>query len=399
MLIALTHLTSPVEVGRYGLALAVTTPIVITTNLQLRNLLATDTSNAIDVNDVFRLRVLTVGFDIGVVVAVLLACGYPRQVWAIVLALLAAKEAESFSDACYGVFLRHGDTRQMVKSLTSRAVAALAVLVAALVITGSSVAAYLSVFAVWLAYGVLVDGRRARVLARAPIGGMLGLSDMEGDGRPERDLRALVRAGIPLGLSSFLIAAIASVPRLVLERSEGLEDLGVYTALSYIVIGLAVIVNAVSQLAVPRLSRAVATRDLPACRRDVYRLYFGAIALGASALLAGHLLGARALSILFGTEYSGDVGLFRWILLAGTLSLTAGVGSWVLTAFGVWKKQAVMLAGTTVLVIVASLALVPSYGATGAAWATAVAMGGQTIGALVLLGRTTRSLALMPGAA
>lgn len=377
MLVALTRLTNPDEVGRYGLALALTTPVVVSSNLQLRNIVATDSTMSIRMNDVINVRLATVVFDLLVVAGVLAVCGYPAIVWTIAFAVLAAKEAESLSDACYGLFLRHGKNVWMARSLLLRGTGALLILVGVLALWGSSTVAYVAVFVLWLAFALASDVRRARSLGAPP-----SLSTTR-----QRSRRAieLVRTGLPLGLSSLLIAVIASVPRVILERSDGLSDLGTFTALSYIVTGLAVSVNAVAQLSVPRLSVAFARADMAACVREMRRLYIGAVGLGLVALAGGALFGGSALRVVFGPDYARDTALLRWILLAGVVTLTASVGSWILTGLHIWKPQALMLAVTAGIAISASLLFVPGHGAVGAAWATGLAMTAQT-GMAVLLG-------------
>ncbi len=261
LLVALARAADPDAVGRYGLALALITPVVLTTNLQLRNVAATRVDRPIALEPLLRVRLLTVVVDLAVVTLVLAVGGYPDSVWAVCLAVLASKEAESLSDLCSGVYLRHGHMGYMTRSLFTRATLSM-VLVPLVVWSTESVAlAFVALAVAWAVFAVFVDLRRAGALNRteAPDASL--------------SLGGLVRAAVPLGLASLFICVASSAPRIVLERNDGFGELGVFTALTAAVTALALGVNSMGQLSVPRLSRAVSTADKAAYDSLRRRLY------------------------------------------------------------------------------------------------------------------------------
>ncbi len=67
---------TPEVVGRFGLALAVTTPVFALLNLNLRALLATDVNNAYNFETYLGLRMATIAVPLAVICDVILGTGY-----------------------------------------------------------------------------------------------------------------------------------------------------------------------------------------------------------------------------------------------------------------------------------------------------------------------------------
>ena len=76
MLIVLTKLTSAEEVGRFALALAISTPITVFIGLNLRPILVTDVKNRNSFGEFVTLRLVTVMAALAVIASVALAGGY-----------------------------------------------------------------------------------------------------------------------------------------------------------------------------------------------------------------------------------------------------------------------------------------------------------------------------------
>ena len=102
LLIVLVRLGSPEAVGRLALGLAVTGPIMLFCNLQLRTVQATDALRKYEFGDYFGLRLVSTCVAFAAVYLVTLAGGYVGEVRSIILWLVLARGIESFSDLIHG---------------------------------------------------------------------------------------------------------------------------------------------------------------------------------------------------------------------------------------------------------------------------------------------------------
>src|SRR5439155_16556456 len=112
MLVVVAKLGSADSVGAFALAFAVTAPLMMLSNLQLRVVQATDARNQFAFGHYLALRLATLG-------VALTACMWMGYVGGrgpalmVVLLIAIAKSAESVSDILYGLLQRHRDMRSI----------------------------------------------------------------------------------------------------------------------------------------------------------------------------------------------------------------------------------------------------------------------------------------------
>ncbi len=100
MLAVLAKLGSPETVGQFALGLAVTAPIILFTNLQLRAVIATDARNENTFSDYFTLRIATTIFSIFITLGLVFISDYSRQTALVILVIGIAKVFESSERHC-----------------------------------------------------------------------------------------------------------------------------------------------------------------------------------------------------------------------------------------------------------------------------------------------------------
>ena len=107
ILIVLAKLGSPEMVGQFTLGLAVTAPVIMFTNLNLRAVQVTDTSHQYLFGDYLGLRLISIGLALVSIVGITLAAGYNWQVSSIILVIGFAKALESIGDVFYGLLQQY----------------------------------------------------------------------------------------------------------------------------------------------------------------------------------------------------------------------------------------------------------------------------------------------------
>lgn len=106
MLMTLAKLGTPEMVGEFGLALAITTPIVLFANLSLRTVQVTDARDDYRFGHYLALRLAGMASASAVILALVLVSNYPRGLAAVILMITLSKLFDSLSDIFYGLIQR-----------------------------------------------------------------------------------------------------------------------------------------------------------------------------------------------------------------------------------------------------------------------------------------------------
>jgi O-antigen/teichoic acid export membrane protein len=363
MLMVLAKMTSPEVVGQYALALAVTGPVFMFANLQLRAVQATDARGHYHFADYWRLRLVTTA--LAVVTSTLWAGmgGYGRESALVVLAMTAGRTVDSLADVIAGAFQREERLDLLSRSLIGRSVLGLVAFGGCLHKTGNLLASLLAQACAW---GVVV------VLHDVPVRRGLATGEVSPAQRLEwRRLGDLARLSLPLGFVMLLVSLNTNLPRYVIERWLGARELGVFAALASALTAGQLVVNALGQSAAPRLSRlgVLAETDQQPFKQLLRKLLIVAGALGGTGVATAWLLGAPVVAMLFTPEYATSVSVLVWIMVAAGIGYLASFLGNAMTALREFRIQVPLLVVTCSVTLGLSLFLVPRHGLIGAAWA------------------------------
>jgi len=262
--------------------------------------------------------------------------------------------------------------RRYVALLGGQALIAIALLAAAIaadrglvvILGASSAAAFAGVL-----LGRLLVGRGARLRADAGLG------------------RALVVEAWPLAGATLALVGAQQVLQLLVFRQHGASEVGFLGGAQKMVEAVGLLPQALMLSVLPALSLAAAVPGAASqTARDVARLLVIVLlpAVAALVLWAEPVLGA-----MFGRPFAGASPVLRVLAPAALLGATGSVLTNLLVAVGL-QRALVRVTGASALVIVAlGVALVPGFGAVGAALAVVAGMiAGQV--ALLAVGATRR---------
>ena len=164
MLASISKLGSPYMVGQFALGLAVSAPIYMFTNMQLRTIQATDAKGIFSFPDYFGLRVLASATGFAAVLLFALLNSGSGRTQLVVLVIGAAKCFESLSDAVYGLCQKHERMMFISISLCIKGIGS----VAALIIILRQLRTSLARRRMRLAAGPTVTNSWVRTLALTP---------------------------------------------------------------------------------------------------------------------------------------------------------------------------------------------------------------------------------------
>jgi O-antigen/teichoic acid export membrane protein len=375
MLLALARLGSPEMTGQYGLALAITAPIFLFGGMSLRNVQVTDVHSDYSFVDYASIRAL--GMLVAVVATVVVSdvAAYPPTTTAVVVLIGISKAIEGMSDAIYGVFHKHEQMDIIAKSMMVRAFLSVVVFAAVLRFTGELVPSVLAMTIVWLIHLVVFDGfnllqmkGRAVDLSQTWKGAVTTVRSL-----PSRRLVlwSLLVLSLPVGLSSFLISLSASFPRFILENSAGASELGIYTVLAYPLAAGNIVISALSQSSLPRLARHYSNRDTNGFDELLLRLLLLASGSAILSLIMAAWFGDEIISSVFGEQYAGQERVFLILVLGMGIGFLNWFINSSLHAMRAFRELLLIQLLVVVLVIGASMIVIPVYGLEGAAWVTA----------------------------
>jgi O-antigen/teichoic acid export membrane protein len=205
-------------------------------------------------------------------------------------------------------------------------------------------------------------------------------------------IKGLVRTALPLGVVMMLASLATNIPRLVLAEYGGERELGLFSAMAYLIVVGTTLVSALGQSASPRLAKLYSQGDWRGFCKLRRRLALIGVGLGIVATGGAALFGPQILSIVYTPEYAARHDVFVVLMLAGGIGYVQSFSGYSATSARAFSQQVVPLVITTGLTSVLCYLLVVPLGALGAAWALVA----SNVVGLLLMERVVRRMA--PGA-
>lgn len=363
MLVVLAKLGSPEMVGQFTLALAVTAPIVMLTNLQLDIVQATDANEQYAFSDYLGLRLIGTTIALMLIAIVTLWTGYSSQTSLVILLVGLAKALESVSDIFHGLIQQHERMDRIAISLMIKGPLSLLLL---------GLGVYLSNSVVWGVAGLVFAW--AVVLVGCDIrNGTLILNRIPKIRLNWKTVAELVWLCLPLGLVKMLISLNANIPRYFIEEYLGERQLGIFAALAYLMVAGNMVILALGESASPRLAKYYAARNATAFRGLLLKLVGLAAFIGGTAIVVAQLAGTEVLTLLYRPEYAENKNLFVLLMVAAAIGYMSSFLGYGMTAARYFRVQTPLFIIVTAISAMACLWLLPTQGLIGAAKALILA--------------------------
>ncbi len=382
MLVVLAKLGTPEMVGQFSLGLAVTAPVIMFANLQLRAVQATDARREYHFSDYFGLRLLTTLLALVVIAGITLASGYRWETALVILGVGVAKAFESISDVFYGLFQQRERMDRIAKSMMIKGPLSLAALGIGVALTGTVLGGVVGLATVWAALLLAYDVRNGMLILRGAGG------ESEGRPCPRWDiptLRRLAWLALPLGLVMMLISLNTNIPRYFVEQYWGERELGIFAAMAYLMVAGRTVVQALGQSASPRLATYYANGNHLAFRNLLLKLVGIGAMLGVGGVFVAVLAGRELLTLLYQPEYAGHVDVFIWLMLAAGIIYTASFIGYGMTAVRYFRVQLPLFSLAVSSTMLTCMLLIPDCGLQGAATALIVTAVVQLAGGTAII--------------
>lgn len=368
MLVVLAKLGSPEMVGQFTLGFAVTAPVLMFTNLQLRTVQVTDARHQYFFSNYLYLRLLSTGLALLVIAGITFTAGYSWETSLVILVVGLAKAVESVSDIFYGLLQQHERMDRIAVSMMIKGTLSLLLLGIGVYLAGSVLGGAVGLAVAWTLVLVSYDIRSGALILNSfretPHGktsGELG------------KLGKLVWLALPLGFVMMLSSLNSNIPNYFIERYLGERKLGVFAAIAYLMVAGSIVVNALGQAGSPRLAKYYTAGNAIAFRTLLLKFVGIGVLLGGVGILVALVAGRKILTLLYQPEYGEYADLFIWLMIAAALSYVSSFLGQGMTAARYFHIQMPLFVVVTSTVAIACFWLIPTQGLQGAAMALIVA--------------------------
>ena len=373
MLVVLAKLGSPEMVGQFALGLAITAPVFMFANLQLRAVQATDAKQKYLFGDYIGLRIITTSISLVAILGIVLLAGYRPETVLIFLLLGLARAFESISDVFYGLLQRHERMDRIAKSMMIKGPLSLAGLSLGVYLSGAVIWGVVGLAVAWacilFAYdvrsGILIINSNSKKINKNSSLIKDGLNPHWMAGR----LLKLTWLALPLGLVMMLISLNTNIPRYFIKHYLGERELGIFAAMAYIIVAGAQVVQALGQSASPRLAKYYAAGKRSEFRALIFKLISIGIVLGAVGIIIALLAGREILTLLYRSEYAQYGDTFILLMVAAGVTYVSSFLGYGMTAARYFRAQALLFALVSVSTAAFCFLLIPGRGLVGAALA------------------------------
>jgi O-antigen/teichoic acid export membrane protein len=381
LLVVLAKFGTPTIVGQFSLALAVTTPVVLFTQLNLRGIQATDARGEFMFADYALLRGMTTIGALFVITAGSLWFGRADEA-ALIITVGFAKAIDSITDVILGHWQRSDRFDSVSAVMTINGVVSLTAMSLAFMASGR-----VTVAAAGFALGSVVALAAAVLIDRYGLEGRLRWTG----GRLSQAI-AIGKLALPLGPVMLLVAVNGSVPRYFLAFYEGNREVGNFAAGSDLLVAGTTLVGALGQSVSPRIAAAYAAGDSGEFGRLVKGFLLVVCAIGLAGVAVSAVAGRLLLSTKYSPEYGAAAPVLGIAMIGACVSFLASALGYVLTAIRRLSVQVPLFVFVVAVTTGASALLIPAFGLHGAAWACVAGAVAQMAGSAAVLRRSLNTL-------
>ncbi|WIV20011.1 oligosaccharide flippase family protein [Paenibacillus polygoni] len=352
LLVSLAKFGDPEMVGQFSLALAITAPVLMLTNLQLREIQSTDTDNLYVFGDYLGLRILT--SLIAFIAIFLISLNYPWEISLVIICIGIAKIVESLSEVIFGLLQKNEVMDRIATSIIIKGILSLIFLSVTIRFTGNLL---IGTFAMTIAWGTVLifyDIRNAIYFEKIiPIFN-------------KSKIKKIVILSFPLGLTLMIGSLTTNLPRYFIEYYVDTKALGHFAAMAYLIIAGNIVVNALSQSASPKLAKYFASNKMKDFNKLIMKIMAIGFTVGILGVCVAFFGGEDVLTIIYDAEYAKYIDVFVLIMIAGLINYTGACFGYGITAARAFKIQPYMAATWIVATLFFSYILIPGNGIKGA---------------------------------
>jgi O-antigen/teichoic acid export membrane protein len=378
---------------------AIATPVTSLTGLQMRPVIASDVKQTYKFGEYLGFRLASTALAMLIILAIplILHSGPMMTILTFVIGLALAME--NISDIYYARLQYIDRMDRIAKSQILRAPLSLLVLCLGVYFTGKLTwAVALTVLvraAVLLGYDRRVQTHSSEPLdADSPIS-LRAFEQLKETLRPRwepRKMGHILWLALPLGIVAMLVSLNGTMPRYFIQWKLGSRELGIYSALAFLMSAGNLLVSALAQSVFVPLARFYARGRRRAFTLLLLKLLGIGTVLGAGGIFVAWVAGPKLLAIIYRPEYAAESRLLVWFMVVAWIGYLGQFMGSAMTSARLFAQQIPLFALGVLTITVGSYWLVPRMGLQGAIIASIVGLTIQLIVSAALLGYSVMNL-------
>jgi len=364
-IIGLAKIAGPKAVGVFALGVAVTGPIIMLSNLSLRQALIIEKDEDFILEGYLFIRSITViiAFLLILFVGNIIYVGEKRNV---LILIGFVKSIEAICDILYGFFQRKNRLDLVSISMIIRGGCGVIAFLISFYVYEDIVTSCL--FLVATSFFSLLIWDIPQFVSLYGIQFLKQLFGFSEIGERAISAIKIILTTYPLGLSATLLSLNVNVPRYFIEHYVGEEGLGVFVSLGYFVVVGGVVISAIWQASARNLNLYFINKDIEKFRCLLRRLFLFSLLLGVVGVAMAVLWGEKILIIFYGDAFSVYYNFLIFIMVIATFTYLAAFLGSALISMNLFSQRLFLILVSVVINIVVCVIFVPQFELLGGAF-------------------------------
>lgn len=360
------------DLGIYSIGLAITAPIVLFFKFQLRTIIATDSNDEYKFSQYLGSRIvhLTIGFIIIIPIAVIYAID--NKTILVILLMGIYKSFEALSEICLGYLQKVGRVELIGKSQFYKGITIAITVSFIYILTQNLIISIITLIIVMFLRLILYDIKNVKTFTNVmPVF--------------ESTWYKLLKMAFPLGIASLITSLNTNIPRYFLDYYWGVEEVGIFSALYYVLVAGNMLITPISLLAAPRIANAFNNASIKSFVKVNFQLSAIVTLIFFVFIIVIITQGQHILTILYGKEYAIHQESFTILSLSLFFGFLTTFFSLSAVAARVLKVQPIINLLVMIITILASYYYIKSNGIIGTSYSVLISRAFQMFLSLGLL--------------
>lgn len=364
LLITIARLTTPEVLGDFTYALAVTSPIIIFAQLNMRAFMATDAKGEFLFWDYFATRLAAIALALVAISIIAISSNLTSTAALLIVLVGSYKAIEAISDLFYGVLQQHEAMSQIAISVATHGISSVLIMTFFVAAFNNAIFGAIGIVILWLVILLAYDIPASKIvlLQFGPIGRVR--------------VWEVIKSTFPLGLVLAIMSLRINLTVYFIKAELGTEQVGYYSAIAYFMIAGNLITGSLVQTAAPRLARHYHQGQSSEFHSLLNRLLVIAALIGVAGVAITMAFGSEILWLFYGSEYEHLGEVLVWIMVAAAAGYISQFFGMSLTVARKFRYQLFSNFAGVITVLVLSYYFIPSRGLAGGAIAL---LGGAVI--------------------
>lgn len=352
------------DVGTYGLAQAIALPVYMFFTFKLRTIQVTDTSNEYDNNDYLAANMLLAIINF-LVAFVIFNFFYEQKILMVITALSFSYSLAIIREYYISLIqIKQRNDLLLVSNLFQNIFG----LIVFIVVYEYFENIIFSIIAFSLSRipALFIDNYFTKNFNNAEYA--ISLKNIINN---KKSVKNLLKLGIPLGITAVIGSTFTSIPRIVLEKFENLEVLGIFTTLMSLVVAVNLFMSSFAQAILPKLSKFY-QEDIKSFNKINLYCFCVLVCVLIFGLTFVYFYSEEILGMVFGEKYISYGHQFFMSMVSASILALFHYSNMLLNSIRYFGKQMYIYMISAIACLVSALILIPIFKIEGAIYSSMI---------------------------